>query len=855
MTILTLAPRPDTSQSKDRLDLLTELINAQDFDPLLRSDVISLSADHPAFQWACIVPDCARPRTNTRDLCQAHLRQFHARPAGLDRAGFLRTAEPFAVGIALHYGPCIVCPGRPAVTPRPVRLCKRHHHALRDARRNGRVGAIEDWVAAQNPHPTYGRCRCRSCDDLAASPLGLCRGHDAAFLRAGAPGGAALPGNWWMSLEHFGLPVPILCQDRAEFDQWCATANALYRPGQINLLGLRPLLQAELRWGLFAHIQERDRTAWGLSWINQMVNLSRPFNCLADLDASTCRHQVRLMVQEMRNHLRPVYFSQAASREAGFVDGRHFGFRFRSRRGYFDLTDISQRWLRDLLWDRLTDRMRSPQAARSASPYDHLRRAARELSAFLEARAPQGGHDPALLREEHMASFVADQRTRAREALPSLGITLNGAPTTVTETTRRFTFNYGRMLLRPLLETNAPEELGLDRKFITALPTGGFSRGRTRSPFTDEVARALADPANLEQLVTEFDRHDRGARDIWQIMIVTGRRSGEVIDLRLDCIGTYNGLPLLWHDQTKVGKLDESVRIPDYIYDRIRDRQRKTLAWFEERNARPPTRQERASMALFPSIMRNPTGVRAVSIQWFHNMFRGWIEQMDMGGWVPHQARHTIATALLDAGASIAEVRDFLGHLSIAMTEHYGKIAKSKIEDVLQHVWVAGPGAARPGELLSAGTSGMTRADAEALAIDLSRRSTPAEGGFCTFQTVVNGQACPWNLDCEHCTHFVLSGADLLYWLRKREQWQSIAERAPDDATADYLHKVFEPTAAAIRGLEDALKALGLLQDALSLDMRRPQDYLHRLWSISFRSDDLARRGDARGATDDRVSA
>jgi hypothetical protein len=46
---------------------------------------------------------------------------------------------------------------------------------------------------------------------------------------------------------------------------------------------------------------------------------------------------------------------------------------------------------------------------------------------------------------------------------------------------------------------------------------------------------------------------------------------------------------------------------------------------------------------------------------------------------------------------------------------------------------------------------------------------------------------------CENCGKFVMSGADLLYWRRKQEQWRAIAERAPDDATADYLHQVFEP--------------------------------------------------------------
>ncbi len=145
------------------------------------------------------------------------------------------------------------------------------------------------------------------------------------------------------------------------------------------------------------------------------------------------------------------------------------------------------------------------------------------------------------------------------------------------------------------------------------------------------------------------------------------------------------------------------------------------------------------------------------------------------------------------------------------MTEHYAKVATSEIEDILQHIWVAGPAAPNPGELLSAPASPMDRSQAEALMIDLSRASTPTEGGFCTYQPVVSGGPCPWNLDCHSCGKFVLSGADLLYWRRKREQWASLAERAPDDATADYLHQVFAPTAQAIDGLEKALAGLGLL--------------------------------------------
>ena len=92
-----------------------------------------------------------------------------------------------------------------------------------------------------------------------------------------------------------------------------------------------------------------------------------------------------------------------------------------------------------------------------------------------------------------------------------------------------------------------------------------------------------------------------------------------------------------------------------------------------------------------------------------------------------------------------------------------------------------------------------------------------------------------------------MSCADLLYWRRKQEQWRSIADRAPDNATADYLHQVFEPTARAIAGLEKALAGLGLLDQALTLDLRRPQDYFHRVWNTNFPTNSLAALAEQRG--------
>jgi integrase len=421
----------------------------------------------------------------------------------------------------------------------------------------------------------------------------------------------------------------------------------------------------------------------------------------------------------------------------------------------------------------------------------------------------------------------------------------DGKPSTVTEVTRRPVFNHIRAIVYRALETGTADGIGLHRDFITALPAGGTDRRPSRNPFSDDVARALSSEQNLRQLTAVHDPAGHGLRDVWETIIYTGRRASEVRELRLDCIGRFHGLPMLWHDQTKVGNYNDAVRIPEYLYHRLDARRATTLARFGDRHGRSPTTAERAAMALFPSRVRNARGDRSISYGMFQTRFKEWVESLDLGPAVSHQARHTLATNLLRAGASLAQIRRHLGQVSIRMAEHYAKVAHSDLEDVLQAVWVAGPGSANPGKLLSGGLTPMGREEALALALDLSRRSTPTEGGFCTFQPVVNGAACPWNLDCVNCDKFVLSGADLLYWRRKQQQWRSVAERAPDDATADYLHQVFEPTARAIDGLEKALAGLGLLDQALALDFRRPQDYFHHIWSIGFRADELAATADS----------
>jgi integrase len=861
VNLISISPRlpdPDRRETRDRLELLTALINGPGFDPVFRDDVIRIPARHPVYPWHCAVVDCERPRWAKQDLCAIHAEQWkQARAGGMRKSTFVHTAEPLTATRMMQEVRCRICPERPAFS-RKRALCQRHRGQWRAHRRShGEEADFDAWLVTQQPYSGYGICQVRICQELAASPLGLCTLHYERYRAAGRPGGAALPDKYAQRFELRGLPVPVDYDDESAFRQWCQVVSPVTRAGEVNLRGLRPLLRAELKWGLHQHGQGTERRPWELPWIQGLVDLCHHQGCdsLQDVDLEGCTNEYyRMIAKEVLAELRLVYLTPADTREDGFIQTQLFGVVFPKRSGYFPLTEVPQRWLRDVLWDHLADVLRSPQCPRTSHFMDIVRKACIELGTFLEAHAPEGGHDPTVLGREHVERYVAEVRRRERMKLPTFALRsrTKDAKAIVTPAVRQYLFNGARKVLRSALETGTSDRLGLPREFIVAMPSGGRAVTRSRSPFPDEVARALADETNLQRLADHHDPADRGMRDIWEAIVYTGRRAGEIINLRLECLGRYNGLPMLWHDQTKVGNYDQAIRIPEPLHDRLAARRRTTLAWFaDQHGGRQATPRERAAMALFPSGQRNRDGRRPISYTWFQTCFRAWVDDLELGNVVPHQARHTLATRLLRHGASLTHIRRYLGQVSDRMAEHYAKVAVSEIEDVLQHVWVAGPGAANPGELLSSPLAPLDRHRAEALAIDLSRRSTPTEGGFCTFQPVVDGGACPFNLDCENCDKFVMSGADLLYWRRKREQWHSIAERAPDDATADYLHEVFAATARAIDGLEKALAGLGLLDDALALDLRRPQDYFHRLWSIGFRASDLARAADDDGDLDD----
>ncbi len=112
------------------------------------------------------------------------------------------------------------------------------------------------------------------------------------------------------------------------------------------------------------------------------------------------------------------------------------------------------------------------------------------------------------------------------------------------------------------------------------------------------------------------------------------------------------------------------------------------------------------------------------------------------------------------------------------------------------------------------------------------------------FKPVVGGFECPFGRRCDSCEHFVITGADYAYWKRQEQGWAAMAEGAPDEAARAYIYGGFERSSLALAGLEKALVALGLLDQAKELDLRSPhQDFFDPIWAQGWRAGDLVEMG------------
>ena len=358
---------------------------------------------------------------------------------------------------------------------------------------------------------------------------------------------------------------------------------------------------------------------------------------------------------------------------------------------------------------------------------------------------------------------------------------------------------------------------------------------------SDDSLRALDDG----------DRDNVGYADIWLTHAFQGGRISETLKLRLGCVGLIGAAqPYIWRDISKVNVIDYGMPCHLPVYQRLLRRQEITRAKLRKRHADELALLDDPGRArleaewdrtrpLFQRTKGNPDLMIAPGQTGFWKAFTEWFESLGLSGITTHQTRATMATSLLNNGAPVELVRQLLGHFSHESLAHYARYNDATMIRHLRQVWAAGPGTDKPGKILLR-PADITAADNRAAAARIDLTVVPVEHGLCRYGPVVGGRDCPFNKNCTSgplgpCEHFVLTGADLAYWERKREAAYHFAEGAPNDEARDYILSQWQPWEPVLVGLRQALDELGLLHEAEKLDLRSPaQDYFSPMFSTGW---------------------
>jgi integrase/recombinase XerD len=167
-----------------------------------------------------------------------------------------------------------------------------------------------------------------------------------------------------------------------------------------------------------------------------------------------------------------------------------------------------------------------------------------------------------------------------------------------------------------------------------------------------EVDRLLAEPAKHSSAKAVRDRA------LFELMYATGMRVSELVGLEVDAVDLDAGTVRCF------GKGGKERILP------VHEQALEALREYVE-SGRPQLLRGAASAALFVNHRGRPITRQGV---WM--IVKEYARAAGIEAEVsPHSIRHSFATHMLDGGAGLREVQQFLGHSSIASTQIYTKVS------------------------------------------------------------------------------------------------------------------------------------------------------------------------------------
>jgi integrase/recombinase XerC len=277
-----------------------------------------------------------------------------------------------------------------------------------------------------------------------------------------------------------------------------------------------------------------------------------------------------------------------------------------------------------------------------------------------------------LALERHLAASTVDAYRRDLSQLAGfLRRTRRGLATARLQDLRRFlaqltTLGYARAsIARRVGAIHTFYRWANARRVVDADPSALLGRPKviSRLPVVLRVpeAAALVEAPDVSEGASDVDAaiavRDRA---ILELMYGSGLRVSEVAGLTLDRVDLERGRV------TVVGKGDKEREMP--LGDPAGE---AVAAWISVREALDPVTR----VDLFVNRRGRPIGPRDI-----RRLVGRYADATLSGRRVtPHTLRHSFATHLLEGGADIRSVQEMLGHASVATTQRYTHVSRSRL--------------------------------------------------------------------------------------------------------------------------------------------------------------------------------
>lgn len=669
--------------------------------------------------WRCRTPGCPTPARSYNGRCFGCRNALSA--AGVSEEEFDRQPRRRSIRLVAP-GVCTVTGCECELDSRG--LCRRH--ALDWRKTCG--GPVEEFIASAQPLRRRADCVVAGCAREGVARHGLCKFHGIRLYRGC---GGSRPSH-------------------EELAAWVAGERPRIAGHQFFLADLPPLVRLELLYAL----QRRDEAPPPLDPVQVRILISRLDGASsvrrADPEA-VCESggvqyngTIKGLYRDLRRHLERAW-TQYTGTDPYAGDVWHLELldlqsngsrRWPATQGTVDFGVIELRWLREVLKDW----------ARNTRPYvQGLRQALRACQVASQtlvasgrvAHATLGAGDFVLVEQA-----IVEQR-RADGCVHSA--------------------KYRIQLLRMFDQVI---EHGRTNALMSEVPDP-FRPSQRRYRLIEETNEEQLGKALPEKVIRQLDQHlsllgptaplgSMSAADlramhqtIYQILRDTGRRPGEIVSLKIDCVEVIDGQHNLIYDNHKAARLRRRLPITTETADII-------TAW-QRRRAQLPTAPATRQW-LFPSPLLRSRQARGHLIASSIGVsFRDWIDSIpkidgellgpdgtplpfDRSLISPYVLRHSYAQRHADAGVPVDVLKELLEHRSIQTTLGYYSVTHKRKQQAIRAVGS-----------LAIDASGNPNSFADPLAYERASVSVPF--GNCTEPSNVKagGGGCPIRFQCAGC--------------------------------------------------------------------------------------------------------